>query len=270
MFGGQTSIISSYLDWWAQAGLTDSVGDDATNWLAPMAMAAPASVVPSARLGEAGETVIERRLSAPVPARRAPPVPSQALGSSELSQLPDDLASFDAWLSSDPNSPGGLWTGPRILPQGPIDAPLMVFSDVPDAEDFSAGQLFSGASGRLFDAMMAAIGLSRADIRLASISFTRPPAGRIEGPDSAQLLDLARHHIAIARPRNVLLIGQQSCTLLTGDVVPADGRGQRQINHSGANTAAFAIHHPRLLLKQPLLKRSAWTALKRLKELKLT
>jgi DNA polymerase len=145
-----------------------------------------------------------------------------------------------------------------------------VIADVPDADDFAAGHLLAGAAGRLFDAMLAAIGLARRDIRLASIALTRPPAGRIEGADSGYLVDMARHHTAIARPQNILLLGQQSCALLTGEGVSADGVGQRQINHSGANTAASAIHHPRLLLKQPLLKRSAWTALKRLKELKLT
>lgn len=270
MFGGQTSIISSYLDWWAQAGVIDAVGDESTNWLAPVTKAAPAALGPTVQLNEVGVPVAERHLPADVPARPATTAPRQSPAPVAIGALPDDLASFDAWLADHPALPGGQWNGPRILPQGPCDAPLMVLADAPDADDLSAGHLLCGAAGRLFDAMMAAIGHSRADIRLASIAFTRPPAGRIEGPDSDQLLAIARHHIMLARPRHVLLMGQQSCTLLTGDVVPADGRGQRQINHSGANTAVSAIHHPRLLLKQPLLKRSAWTALKRLKELKLT
>jgi DNA polymerase len=184
--------------------------------------------------------------------------------------LPGDLESFDAWLASRPLLPGALWSGPAVLPRGPVAAPLMILSDAPDIDDLREGALFAGAPGRLLDAMLSAIGLSREQVRIGSIAFTRPPAGRIEGADSDQLLAIARHHIGLAKPRHLLLLGQQTCSLLTGAVVPPDGLGQQQINLSGGMRAAIAIHHPRLLLKQPLLKRPAWTALKPLKEPKLT
>lgn len=267
MFGGHSSIISSYLDWWANAGLLDAVRDEPMDWLAPVAKAAPV-VAPSrpaaapATLNDAGQAV---RPAAPAPAAQA-----SAPAEIALPPMPGDLAAFDAWLAAHPALPGAIWSPATVLPQGPAEPRLMIIADVPDQEDISAGHLFSGVPGRMLDAMLVAIGLDRAAVRLASIGYTRPPAGRLDGPDVAPLLAMTLHHIGLARPKALLLIGQQTCSLLTGEVVPPDGQGQRQINHSGANTAAFAIHHPRLLLKQPLLKRSAWTALKRLKELELT
>lgn len=260
-------MISSYLDWWADAGLTDSVGDEPTDWLA--APARPVSDAPqpaAAIINDAGLAVSKPSQAAQRPAAAV----SAPAGTAPLLQLPDDLAAFDAWLAGGSALPGRHWSATAVLPQGPVDAPLMLLADVPDPDDFAAGFLFAGAAGRLLDAMLAAIGMQRDQLRIASIAMTRPPAGRIEGPEAEHLLAMAHHHIAIARPRHVILLGQQSCSLLTGDVVPPDGQGQRQINRFGVNRAVTAIHHPRLLLKQPLLKRPTWTALKRLKELKLT
>lgn len=267
MNGGHSSIISSYLGWWSAAGLVDSVGDEACDWLSavPPAVATASNVavpaVPATRstvtLNDAGRLVAPE-IGAAVPVAMA----KAAL----QGPLPDDLDGFDSWLASRPALPGAMWSGPPVLPYGPVAAPLMIMSDAPDEDDLVQGALFAGAPGRLLDAMLAAIGLTREAVRVASIALTRPPAGRIEGADSDTLLAMARHQISIARPRHLLLLGQQTCSLLTGEVVPPDGLGQRQINLSGGMRAAIAIHHPRLLLKQPLLKRPAWTALKPLKE----
>ena len=256
-------MISSYLDWWADAGLTDGVSDSPTDWLqAPAAPPPPSTARTQTPLNDAGvpgpmgKTAAASPTPAPAPVARNP--------------LPDDLAGFDAWLQSGPALPGSHWSPSAVLPQGPVGAPLMILADTPDPEDFAAGNLFAGAAGRLLDAMLAAIGLSRDALRVASIAFTRPPGGRIEGPESAELLAIARHHLDIARPKQILLMGQQTCSLLTGDVVPPDGQGQRHVNQLGGMRAVTAIHHPRLLLRQPLLKRPTWTALKRLKEQTLT
>ncbi|QJQ33067.1 uracil-DNA glycosylase [Sphingomonas lacunae] len=267
MIGEQSSAISSYLDWWTKAGVLDAVSDRATDWLSPApragADAGPGQQRPAAALNDAGQRVRANSnavmADAPTAREASPPL-----------AMPGDLEAFDHWLASGSPLPGALWSGPPVLPHGPVDAPLMILSDTPDELDLEQGRLFSGVQGRLVDAMLSAIGLDRNLVRIASIAFTRPPAGRLAGPEADELLSIARHHIAIARPRHLLLFGQQSCSLLTGDVVPPDGLGQRQINLSGGMRAAIAIHHPRLLLKQPLLKRPAWTALKPLKEPTLT
>jgi DNA polymerase len=266
MFSEHSSVISSYLDWWAGAGLSDSVSDEVMDWLAPVAPRSAATTPSVSRetavINDAGSAIREvGPLKSPV-----------GLGSNTAtaSGLPSDLADFDAWLATRPTQLGAIWSEAPVLPQGPANAPLMILSDTPDVDDSVAGHLFAGAQGRLLDAMLAAIGLSREMVRIGSIAFTRPPAGRIEGADSVLLLTVARHHIALARPRKLLLLGQQTCSLLTGEVVPPDGLGQRQINLLGGMKTVTAIHHPRLLLKQPLLKRPAWTALKPLKEPKLT
>ena len=92
--------------------------------------------------------------------------------------LPDTLAAFEAWRVG-PEAPEAGWPGRPIGAQGSAQSGLMILVDLPDREDSDAGVLLSGAVGRLFDRMLAAIGRDRASIYLASVCATRPGAGRI-------------------------------------------------------------------------------------------
>lgn len=272
MNNAHSALISSYLAWWSDAGIIDAVGDGACDWLSMPA--ATVSLISGetktgeikprpSKLNDAGEAVPEpQAVSIAAPARSASVRPARV-----TVPMPNDLAAFDQWLGNTADLPGADWSAIRLLPHGPADAPLMVLADAPDLVDFDAGQLLSGAAGRLLDAMLAAIGLKRDAVRVGSMALTRPIGGRLEGDEAKQLARIAMHHIALARPRNILLLGQQTCQLLTGENVSPDGHGQREINLDGGKRAVSAIHHPRLLLERPLLKRPAWTALKRLKEL---
>lgn len=248
MFGGQIAAIESYLGWWADAGLVDPVSDDPRDWLARVA-----------------PPVVDQRASAaPVPALVAEVVERPA--PAPTAPMPDDLAGFDAWLAGDPSLPGAHWSMARVLPEGGEGAPMMILADGPDVADLEMGRLFSGSPGRLLDAMLAAIGLARGDIRLASIALTRAPGGRIDGAEAEALVRIARHHIHVARPQRLLIVGQQAAQLIAA----TDGGGnwvgdvprQRAINHYGATIDAYAIHHPRLLIERPMLKRAAWAVLK--------
>lgn len=252
MVGEQSQAIESYLGWWTAAGLTDAVSDDIVDWLAPVAPSAARTAV-----------------APPQPYRQEPASPAPVIaraGATDPGDAPPfDLSAFDEWLASSTGVPGHDWSMQRVIPSGPANAPLMLLADVPDPADIEAGRLFSGAQGRLVDAMLAAIGLTRDRCRIGSLGVTRPIGGRLDGDDGMQLLALARHHIAIARPHVLLLLGQQSAQLVAGDAISPQPK-QHSLNHDGVTTAAFAIHHPRLLLERPLLKRPAWEVLKRVRE----
>ncbi len=246
MVGEQLQSIKSAMDWWADAGLIDAVSDKPFDWLAPVERAMPLASV-----------AIERASFAAAVAER----PAQAASAA----LPDTLAAFDAWLANSPDLPGREWSMQLALPAGPAAAPLMLIADVPDPADIEAGRLFSGAQGRLIEAMLAAIGLTRDACRIASIAVTRPVGGRLDGADADRLIAIARHHIALVRPKSLLLLGQQSAQLIAGEAI-SPTPCQHSLNHDGVKTAAYALHHPRLLLERPLLKRPAWEVLKRVRE----
>jgi uracil-DNA glycosylase len=243
MLGAQTSVIDSYLGWWRDAGFVDAVGDAPHDWFAKPVAQRPAE-----------PAKMERSVTPPSAAPKAP-----AAAAPKSLTLPDSVVAFDQWLATAADVPGADWSA-RCLPTGPADAPLMILADVPDAEDVTAGTLFSGAAGRLLDAMLRAIGRSRGDVRIASIALTRPVAGRIDGAEAAALTAIARHHIALVRPRHLLLLGQQTSQLFTVE-------NQPDVNQDGTTMVTLALHHPRLLLERPMLKRQAWDVLKTLKEL---
>lgn len=241
-------------------GVVEPVRDEPVNWLLAEATKAPDAT-------KAENAASSRPSPAPRPhVAQIAPSPKAVPAPASMPPLPEDLATLDAWFRDSQDLPGSSWSARRVLPTGPIMAPILVLTDMPDLADQEAGHLLAGDVGTLFDAMLAAIGQQRAALRIGSIALTRPPGGRWDEENAAKLRAIALHHIRIAKPAAVLLAGQMTCRLITGQDVPTDGDGLRNINHFGATTATIAIHHPRLLLNRPGLKRGAWNALKTLRE----
>lgn len=235
---------ASALDWWRDAGVDALIDEAPRDWLAPAAPAEPvrASI---------------RAFAAP----EAAPA------------LPDTLAAFEAWRTG-PDAPEAVWHGRAIGAQGSAAAGLMIVVDLPEREDAETGMLLSGAAGRLFDRMLAAIGRDRASIYLVPLCAVRPPAGRIDPALDTRLAGIARHHVALAAPKRLLLLGNApSRALLGSDVVKARG-GLRALNQDGGNvtegsagageTGAVASFHPRFLIERPAFKAESWKDLQML------
>lgn len=223
---------ASALDWWVAAGVDVLVEEDPRDWLA-----APAPT------------------TAPMVQDTAP---SDA--------IPADWTAFAAWRSG-PAAVEHRWPGQWVVASGPADARLLVLTDCPDRDDHAHGSLLAGDAGRLFDRMLAAIGLARGEVHLASVCAKRPTAGRIPAAEEAKLTALARHHVGIVAPRAVLVMGNAaSRAILATDVAAARGR-LHPFNHSDPETVVIASYHPRFLLEKPAAKAGAWADLRALKRL---
>lgn len=231
----------SALAWWQDAGVDTLVEDRARDWLAPPAAAsAPAgAVTPAARMP---------RPAAP-PASAAPAAPAP---------LPADFAAFKAWLAASPDVPEAGWGAARLLPVGDPGAALMIAIDMPEPGDADAGTLLDGPTGRLFDAMLRAIGQARESIVLASLAAIRPPGGRIPADAAPALAERAHHLVGLVAPRRLLVMGDAANRALLGaDAAAARGR-LHPLNLGGRTIAAVATLHPRLLLDRPAAKALAW------------
>lgn len=221
--------IGNILSWWELAGVDAPVSDEAGSWLA-----------------------------APEPVAHMPDSAHIAHAISPRGgDMPGSLPEFLDWLKSSPDVPEAQWAGKRILP-APQRHDIMIISDMPDPDDVQAGQLFGGSAGKLLDAMLRAIGLSRASVYLCSLASARPPGGLIDPQDAGQLARIMRRHVSLVAPRSVLLLGDKtSRALLSADA--GGGRGKLQsLNHDGGTIASIATFHPRLLLKQPAAKAECW------------
>lgn len=223
---------ASALDWWHDAGVDVTVGDEGFAWLET-----------AERLAEARQAA----RTAPGPAT-APAIPPNA--------LPGDAPAFAAWRIGE-TVPEARWGGAAIAASGPAGADLLVFVDCPERDDREL--LMEGDVGRLFDRMLAAIGRSRADTGLASVCVRRPTTGRVPRDTEARLGEIARHHVALAAPQRLLVMGDAaSRAILAMNVADARGRFHALNHKDGKVTQVVASHHPRFLLDRPAAKAEAW------------
>jgi uracil-DNA glycosylase family 4 len=221
----------SALSWWRDAGVDVAIDEAPRAWL--LEKNAPAV--------------------AALPAAQADPA----------APVIDTIEAYADWIETAETLPDGSVKGRRFRAEGDPAAPVMVLIDAPEAADTPPGPLLSDDSGRLFDRMLAAIGLARSSIYLVPFCFARPLGRQV---DSEGLAALARRHIMLARPKRLLLLGQAvNRSLLGTELVPARGE-LRFVNHDGGKTAAVASFAPRFLIQNPARKADAWRDLRLLIE----
>ena len=248
-------LAESYSDWWSLAGVEALVGEEPAGWLdVPPANDAAASK--PKRVVEAEPELL------PLPAALQRQETPEAAEPKGPVVFPDDWNEFQSWLATGADVPGSQWDARRILPVGEAGAPLMLFTAWPEIDDQQGGTLFSGAAGKLLDAMLRAIGMARADCYVASLAVTRPAGGRCDGPDAAELDRLLWHHLRLAKPERLLLIGSDITRMAAATALP-DARGRLlNINQDGAKMETVAVAHPVMLLARPAQKAAAWDSLK--------
>jgi uracil-DNA glycosylase family 4 len=255
--GGRNSALlaESTCDWWSLAGVDALVGEEPAGWL----------VTPPAN--DAAATKAKRAVRVepdplPLPAALQRQEAPEAAEPKTPAVFPDDWNEFQRWLAEHDDVPGSQWDARRVLPVGDAGAPLMLLTAWPEIDDQRDGVLFSGPAGQLLDAMLRAIGLTRGECYVASLAVTRPAGGRCDGDDAAELDRLLWHHLRLARPARLLLIGSDILRMAAAMPLP-DARGKLlDINQDGGKVEAVAVAHPAMLLARPAQKAAAWDSLK--------
>lgn len=154
-----------------------------------------------------------------------------------------------------------------VFGQG-ADRPLvLVIGEGPGAEEDRLGLPFVGASGKLLDRMLAAIGLSREEnCYIANIVKCRPPQNREPAPDERDAcIGFLRSQIALLAPRAILCAGRTAAQSLLGTTEGINRLRGRELAFEGI--PLVASYHPSALLRDESLKRPAWEDLKRLRAL---
>jgi uracil-DNA glycosylase family 4 len=220
----------SAIGWWLEAGVDTMVDEAPRDWLRAVPPAAPA------------------------------PMPATPVLVPEPDPLPATIAAMHARLLDPaliPSAPGAA-----LAPVGDTASGLMLLADMPEPDDAAAGQLLSGDAGRLLDRMLGAIGRDRASAYIATMAPVRPAGGRVPPALADELARLALHHVALAQPRMLLLLGDGPCRALLG-IGLAEARGRiHDLNHRGGTVAAVATFPPRYLLREQGAKAKAWQDLR--------
>jgi DNA polymerase len=279
----RAQIAAQLLAWYEAMGVDAAVEDEPTDWLARRDRAPGAGLaLPSARKQAAApelQPAQQPRPRAPAAAPAPPPrVPRQFVGAPAPASAERPAASLaatrtlpelDALLRRFEGC--GLKATAKNLCfyRGAEQARLMIIGEAPGREEDLEGKPFVGRAGMLLDKMLAALGLSEADVHITNIVYWRPPGNRTPTPQEAiACRPFLERQVALVAPKIVLALGGAAAKHLF-DV--ADGimrvRGKwREIEIGGHKARAMATLHPAYLLRTPAAKGMAWRDLLSIKE----
>jgi DNA polymerase len=184
--------------------------------------------------------------------------------------LPDSAASAADWLPLQAEVAGCVKCGlaatrtHTVFGVGNPHADWLVIGEAPGVEEDRQGKPFVGPAGKLLDAMLQAIDLSReTNVFVANMLKCRPPGNRDPKPgEVAACMPYLMRQIAAIKPKLILAVGRIAAqNLLESDMPLARLRG-RVHRFGPLSTALIVTYHPAYLLRSPAEKRKAWEDLK--------
>lgn len=157
-----------------------------------------------------------------------------------------------------------------VFGEGPLETvaklekpPVLVIGEAPGYDEDIQGRPFVGASGKLLDKMLSAIGLSRTEnCFITNIVKCRPPENR--NPAKNEIIACSHfleEQIRFISPKMILLLGSVALkSLFNTELGISHLHGKIFYYHDKIPT--IATYHPSALLRTESLKRPAWEDLK--------
>jgi uracil-DNA glycosylase len=240
-------------------GADEAIGDVPINRFRAKPAPPPASDAPTARPASPprrSAPTLPRQPGAPPSVLRAHDV---AAGAHDLEALRAALAGFDGCALS-------ATATNLVFADGNPDSGLMLIGEGPGAEEDRAGKPFVGPSGQFLDRMLASIGLDRSRYLITNLIPWRPPGNRNPTDNEVLIcLPFLLRHIALVRPRRLVLLGALASRAVTGSNTGIRRlRGQWldvEIPGLDGTVPALPMLHPAYLLRTPGAKRDAWADL---------
>jgi uracil-DNA glycosylase family 4 len=253
------------LQWQIEMGADEAIGTVALDHLAQRpAPPSPAAPPPLSRsMGFAPTAATPPRALAESAADSAQSARTLAAQAQSIEALAAVVAGFDA-------CPLKRTATNTVFADGNPAAPVMIVGEAPGAEEDRIGKPFVGRSGQLLDRMLAAIGLDRTGVQITNVIYWRPPGNR--KPTAAEIaacLPFVFRHIALSRPRVLVLAGGSAATTLldvTDGITRLRGRWfDLAVPGLAEPVPTLPMFHPAFLLRAPERKREAWRDLLALK-----
>src|ERR1700722_13273091 len=262
------------LEWQIEMGADEAIGDTVIDRLAspapvaleqkPAPTPAPRAAAsrPAASFATPTTAAPPRALteSAAEPVQSARALAAQAMTIEALAAL---VAGFDA-------CPLKRTATNTVFADGNPAAPVMIIGEAPGADEDRLGKPFVGRAGQLLDRMLAGIGLDRSGVQITNVIYWRPPGNRKPATaEIASCLPFVLRHIALSRPKGLVLAGGTAATSLLDTTEGITRLRGRWFNLAvpGIETPlpTLPMFHPAFLLRSPERKREAWRDLLALK-----
>ena len=126
----------------------------------------------------------------------------------------------------------------------------MFIGEAPGENEDLQGKPFVGASGRLLDKYLDAVGLKREDAYIANILKCRPPKNRDPKPEEEeQCIDFLRRQLSLIRPKVIVCLGRISAMkIIKPDfkITAEHGKWFKK-----GEWLMCAVYHPAALLRDP-------------------
>ncbi len=211
---------------------------------------------------EDGDDIATKRRSVRAP-QPPPALSTQLQTATELSRKANSLDELKAILEKFERHPLHATAQNTVFARGDVNADLMIVGEAPGRDEDREGKPFVGRSGKLLDAMFAAIGLSaERGVYITNVVNWRPPGNRSPSAEEIQLcLPFIHRHIALKNPKILVLTGSvaaQSLGNVTTGITRLRGRWIEYKIGNGKSLPAMPIYHPAFLLRRPEEKRDAW------------
>ncbi len=141
---------------------------------------------------------------------------------------------------------------------GDRQADWLFVGEGPGAEEDQRGEPFVGQAGKLLDAMLASIGLSRGNnVYIANAVKCRPPGNRTpEAAEIAACQPYLERQIALIQPRIIVALGRPAAQSLLGQELKINAARGRLFEQAGI--PVVVTYHPAYLLRNPHDKAKVW------------
>jgi len=244
--------LASVLSWWDEAGVeTPTIAPAKPKKRAPLKHAA----APAAKSAMARPS--KPKMPAPSDDTFAKAAEAMAAKCKTLAELKAAVEGFNAGALSDA-------ARGAVFSRGNPDADIMIIGEAPGMSEDAAGQPFIGPAGQLLDKIFASIGLGEDSLYITNVvNWRAPSSGKPTDSDIALCLPIIRRHIALAKPKLIVIVGGVSMSALTGLKGITKMRGNWEtLDIDGPDGTesfpALITYHPAYLLRQPHLKRDVW------------
>jgi len=158
----------------------------------------------------------------------------------------------------------GLWRTRQnaVTGEGNLDAATLFIGEAPGYWEDVKGRPFVGAAGKLLDALLSAIGLSRSEVYITNIVKCRPPQNRDPLPVEVEACTpYLNRQIRIIRPRIIVTLGRHSTAYVLSQAGYKETLGITRLHGKvysvrlfGLSVSVLPMFHPAAVLHNPRYK----------------
>lgn len=268
--------IAELLRWHLEAGVDESIGEEAVNRYeirAPAARAVTQGPEPAPPPPAADPSTASAEPS-PRPTMSTPPPligESAVYTATELAGQANTLDEIRGALETFDGCALKSTATNMVFTDGNPQARIVLIGEAPGAEEDRQGLPFVGPSGRLLDRMLASIGLDRDKVLISNIIYWRPPGNRNPSTSEvAMCMPFVERLIELVDPDVLVALGGPSAKALLGETAGIGKLRGRWFTYQTRRlprpVPARAVFHPAYLLRSPAQKRLAWRDLLAIKE----